>query len=108
MVSIIAAIGIVLFLRRRNVVSSSEKSVSTIHEIDGAEIPGELPATYNPEHVEADTTLYEMYSPIAPREQREEYGYSEQSVYMPDGLQVTRLEPGQVSPLESAWSDIVR
>lgn len=77
-----------------------------IHEIDGAEIPGELPATYKPEQVGSDTTLYEMYSPMASIEQREEYGQSEQRVYLPDGWQANRLEPGQVSPLESAWGDI--
>jgi hypothetical protein len=106
--SIIAAIGVIFFLKRRRPVTSSEKHVSVIHEIDGAEIPGELPATYKPENVGSDTALHEMYSPIAPRTQWEEYGYSEQRVYMPDGLQRNRMEPGQVSPLESNWSDIER
>jgi len=101
MAFIIAAIGIVFFLRRRDPESSSKKRVSIIHEIDGAEIPGELPATYQPDG--SDAMLHEMYSPVVPRAQREEYGYSEQIVYMPDGWQQNRLEPGQVSPLESIF-----
>jgi hypothetical protein len=105
---IIAAIGIIFFLRRRRSVSSNEKHVSVIHEIDGAEIPGELPATYKPENVRSDNALHEMYSPTAPRAQWEEYGYSEQRVYMPDGWQRNTMEPGQVSPLESNWGDIER
>lgn len=79
-----------------------------IHEIDGAELPSELPATYKPGQVGSDTTIYEMYSPITPRVQQEEYGDSEQRVYTPDGWQANRLEQGQISPLESAWGDIER
>jgi len=79
-----------------------------IHEIDGAEIPGELPATRIPDQVGSDSIPHEIYSPIAPMAQREEYGYSEQRVDMPDGWQANRLEPGQVSPLESTWGNIER
>ena len=106
--SIIAAIGIIFFLRRRRSLSSSEKDISVIHEIDGEEIRSELPATYMPDNAGSDTALHEMYSPIASRAQLEECDYSEQTVYLPDGWQRSRMEPGQVSPLESNWSDIER
>jgi len=76
-----------------------------VHEIDGAELRGELPANYKTEDVGSDTSPYEIYSPAAPRTQQEEDGYREQCVYVPDGWPPNRLEPGQVSPLESSLSD---